>query len=145
MALSIRLLSRLTGVGLIALAVVATAGCGGQKLYPVHGQVVFPDGTPLDGGWVTFEPVDPNLKISATADIQSDGSFHLGTHGQADGAPEGEYKVVVRPHLVPEPDESRPRPLIIKEEYQRLATTPLRFTVTRDKEKNNFRIEVTRP
>src|SRR5262249_18383635 len=74
------------------LVAFAAGGCGNQTCFPVSGTVTYKDGTPVTAGLVIFEPV--NQKISARGEIKPDGSFQLGTHGDSDGAMEGEYKVL---------------------------------------------------
>jgi hypothetical protein len=130
---------------LSVLVLAGSSGCGGKHVYPVEGQVVFKDGTPLAGGWVVFEPMDPEVKASASGDIRSDGTFRLATHKNADGAFEGRYRVVVTPPLTKQKDERKPVPETIHSKYLSLDTTPLEFTVTSDKAKNRFRIEIERP
>jgi hypothetical protein len=123
---------------LALLIFFAVGGCGSQTYFPVSGSVTYKDGTPVTAGLVIFEPV--SQKISARGEIKADGTFQLGTHGDDDGAMEGEYKVLVAPP--PLPEEGRRRRPTVHPKYQNLDSTPLKFTVTRDREKNKFRIEV---
>src|SRR5439155_6667441 len=123
---------------LVCLVLFAASGCGGATLVPVSGTVTYKDGKPVTAGLVIFEPV--SQKISARGEIQADGSFQLGTHRDNDGALEGEYKVLVAPPPLPEEGKRRRSP--IHRKYQNLESTPLRFTVTRDRDKNKFHIEV---
>ena len=85
-----------------------------------------------------LEPV--SQKISARGEIQADGSYQLGTHRDNDGAVEGEYKVLVAPP--PQPEEGKRRLSPIHPKYQNLESTPLKCTVTRDRDRNKFNIEV---
>src|SRR5262245_9136078 len=78
---------------IVAPVIVILAGCGGPRFHPVRGIVVFPDGKPLSGGWVTFEPLDSGVKTSAVGDIQPDGTFQLTTARNGDGAMAGRYRV----------------------------------------------------
>ena len=55
---------------LVVLLLIGVAGCGGRRLYPVRGKVVYKDETPLRGGLVVFEAVDPAAKVSASGPIQ---------------------------------------------------------------------------
>ena len=123
---------------LLFLALFGTGGCGGQVLFPVSGKVSYKNGKPVSAGFVIFEPV--NQKMSARGEIQPDGSFQLSTHRENDGAMEGEYKVLVAPP--PLPEEGKPRRSPMHPKYQNLESTPLIFTVTRDREKNKYNIEV---
>jgi hypothetical protein len=123
---------------LVCLALFGASGCGGETLFPVSGTVTYKDGKPVTAGLVIFEPV--SQKISARGEIQADGSFQLGTHRDNDGALEGEYKVLIAPP--PQPEEGKRRRSPIHPKYRNLESTPLRFTVTRDRDKNTFHIEV---
>jgi hypothetical protein len=109
----------------------------------VKGRVVFKgDGTPLPGGMVVFEPVDANNKVSVRGQIQSDGTFRLGTYKDDDGAPEGKYRASVVPpvqYLL-----ERPPPPLFHPRFQDAKTSGLEFTVTRGGN-NDFTIEVTKP
>jgi hypothetical protein len=128
------------------LILIAVAGCSGAKTQPVRGNVVFKDGTPATGGTVIFEPVDKNIQVSARGDIEPDGSFRLGTYTHDDGAPEGAYHVLVVPPAPPEEkDERRPQRPPISRKYLSPGTSPLKATVTRDRQKNDFTFELDRP
>ena len=123
---------------LVCLVLFGASGCGSERFFPVSGQVTYKDGKPVTAGLVIFEPV--SQKISARGEIQADGSFELGTHGDNDGVLEGEYKVLIAPPPLPEEGKRRRSPIHPK--YQNLQSTPLKFTVTRDRNKNKFQIEV---
>jgi hypothetical protein len=66
-------------------------------VFPVRGEV-FVNGRPAAGAVVVFhpehEPADPNGP-RPRATVRADGSFELGTHAAADGAPAGSYIVTV--------------------------------------------------
>ena len=84
------------------------AGCGrGPRTYPVEGTVKYKDGTPMTaGGLIIFNPMDPEMKVTAQGEIRADGTFKLGTFAEADGAPVGKYRVL----LVPPPLVNPNRP-----------------------------------
>ena len=135
-------------VGLILLAslvALSATGCGGRKVFPVSGIVLFRDGTPLSGGWVVFEPVSVEGQVTASGDIQPNGTFSLSTEGKGDGAMAGWYRVVVHPPLTSNPSEIIPEPGIIHPKFQNETTTPLEFEVRKDAKPNHFRLEVERP
>ena len=68
------------------------AGCGSDsKLGSVDG-VVRLDGKPLTTGTVRFVPAGGR---AASGEIQSDGTFTLGTYGESDGALIGKHQVVI--------------------------------------------------
>ena len=68
-----------------------------RPVFPVRGQV-FVNGRPAAGAVVVFhpehEPADPKGP-RPRASVRADGSFVLGTHAAADGAPAGNYVVTV--------------------------------------------------
>jgi len=122
----------------VCLVLLGASGCSSQTLYPVSGKVTYKGGKPVTAGLVIFEPV--GQKLSARGEIRADGSFQLGTHRDNDGAMEGEYKVLIAPP--PLPEQGKPSRSPIHPKYQQLESTPLKFTVTRDRDKNKFNIEV---
>jgi hypothetical protein len=136
-----RTVGRLTGAFLL---LIGTSGCG-TKYYPVSGEVVFSDGTPLRGGMVFFHPADAHIKTSAQGEIQSDGTFQLTTAVKGDGVPEGRYRVTVTPPLPLKREGKGPPPPQIDPRYANPDTSRLEFAVTRDRSSNHFRIEVDRP
>src|SRR5262249_55555724 len=78
------------------LFLFSAVGCRGG-LYPVHGKVTYPDGTPLAKGLVGFESATGTPSITARGDIRADGSYELSTFKPGDGAPAGKYRVLVSP------------------------------------------------
>jgi hypothetical protein len=132
------------------LALAGVAGCGsGLKLYPVHGKVVYPDGSPMKGGAVIFEPVDSSVKVSARGYIDNeDGTFALTTVKAGDGAPAGPYRVMVRGKVIPhgrgaDPEAIKTWEPQVHPRFQDLATSGLEFTV--EPKKNEFVITVEKP
>jgi hypothetical protein len=84
---------------LIVSAVLGTCaiGCGkkGPKLHPVQGKVTF-EGAAPDGAVVVFQPVDAHAGATMPSGaVGSDGRFKLTTYPHGDGAPEGEYIVLI--------------------------------------------------
>src|SRR5262245_48882406 len=93
-----RPLSRPTAVAAVLVLAFAAAGCGGKRLYPVEGTVVYEDGTPatnLAKGTVSLESVED--KSNAAGEIRADGTFRIKTPLGADGAYTGTYRVLVMP------------------------------------------------
>lgn len=88
-------------VGIVALSVIACAGltgCGssGVKLYPVKGQVFY-QGEPAEGAIVVFHPSSsssPGVPLPSGT-VAADGTLRLTTHPHGEGAPAGDYNVVV--------------------------------------------------
>jgi hypothetical protein len=88
-------------VGLVVVALLTSSCSQKPALYPVRGQVFFA-GQPAAGAQVVFHPVAGRAAAEAaarpilpTGDVQADGSFTLKTHPLGDGAPDGEYSVVI--------------------------------------------------
>jgi hypothetical protein len=131
----------------VALFPLAGAcGCARSDLYPVRGKVVFNQGEPIDplvGGLVIFEPLDPQLKVGARGEIQSDGSFRLGTFREGDGAPPGDYRILVAPPTPPSQAKETPVPVVIHPRFHDLNETPLKETVR--PKANEFTLTVAKP
>jgi hypothetical protein len=128
------------------VAVFVGCGRGELRTYRAGGTVSFPDGTPLAGGVVEFASTDPKHPVTARGEIQSDGTFALGTFTPGDGAIEGEHRAVVVPALPPGVHNKTPAMLrIIHPRFLGYETSGLRFNVSKDQDKNQFAIVVTRP
>lgn len=95
-------------LGVILLACLAVAGCGGDQLptAPVQGKVLY-QGKPLQFGAVTFQPA---AGPPASGAIQPDGTFRLSTYGNNDGAVLGMHKVAVSCFDSQRPDAPPPDP-----------------------------------
>lgn len=136
---------------LAGLAAVWLAGCDSGRVptYPAGGRVVFSDGKPMNSGRVEFRPVDSEHLVVARATIEADGTFQLSTFKQGDGAIEGEHEVLARPMVVvggtPPPGMPVFEPDAIDEKFTQFSTSEIRFTVTKDPSKNEFKIVVERP
>ncbi|MFN4905377.1 MAG: hypothetical protein ACK5GJ_02720 [Planctomycetota bacterium] len=80
---------------LCIMAVSMLVGCnsGRLKTYPLEGQVVFEDGSPVKVGTVETKAVGKS--VQATGQIATDGSFTLSTYRPNDGAIAGEHAVVI--------------------------------------------------
>lgn len=85
-----------------ALPVVLLAGCSDYRetalpeTFPVSGRILQASGAPVTWGVVTFNPMDRNGQ-EATAEIEPDGTFRMGTFGKDDGARPGRYRVTIDP------------------------------------------------
>lgn len=113
---------------LAALLPLVAAGCGGPRLYPVAGKIIFADGEAvkdLAGGVALFDPIDG--KAGAQGEIQPDGSFHLTTLQPGDGAFPGSYRVCIAPPL---PDlDKRGKRVVVSKLYEDFKTSPLRVQI----------------
>lgn len=123
---------------LLLAVVTVAAGCGDKyTTYGVHGRVTLKDGTPLDAVRLTFELAEHQPPISATASTDENGAYELGILETGDGAPAGNYRVVVsEPGRFPED----PRPRRIHSKYWSFETSGLEFTVK--PEDNTFDIQL---
>ena len=131
------------------LCAVVFAGCGGSepKPIPAKGIVKFDDGTIPQGevAVIRFEPVasvategSPQAGV-ASANLQPDGRFVLGTLDKDDGAYAGDYKVVIvlRKSYLEGGDVVHPK-------FAKAATTPLSATVSAS-QTNDFELVVQKP
>lgn len=96
------------------LAVPALIGCSGGdvKVYPVKGRVTY-NGKPLvGGGAISLIPLTEQRGKTAAGLIKPDGTYVLGTYGEADGSMTGEFRVVIFQETAKEgtaaPDGSAP-------------------------------------
>src|SRR5262249_29297988 len=65
--------------------------------YSAHRKATL-EGRPISKALIMFEPVwtkEPKFPLPRAV-VQEDGTFALGTYGQDDGAPPGEYKVLIQ-------------------------------------------------
>src|SRR5215208_1598658 len=98
-AINFRLCARLI---LAALAALAFGGCGGASgpakkvCYPVKGQLMV-KGQPAAGAQVVLRPPNPDQWEGGfpRATVAADGTFEIETYGNKDGAPAGDYQVVI--------------------------------------------------
>jgi len=89
-------------VRLVLMCALATAfaSCSKSsvKLYPVHGQVLFKD-QPAEGAQVVFRPAQESgegkNRPMAYGTVEKDGKFTLRTDPHGEGAPAGDYVVLI--------------------------------------------------
>jgi hypothetical protein len=118
---------------MLVMGLLFTLGCGSaEPLGQVSGKVTF-QGEPVGEGTVLFS--NPDLGVSAEAELSADGSYTLTTY--KGGLPPGDYKVTVSPPEIPDPSPSGDtepgmitKPVDnIPEKYRSLDTTPLTVSV----------------
>jgi hypothetical protein len=127
------------GIGIVATFLLM--GCG--NTYPVSGKITYADGTPMTGGGqITFTPLDPQNKQSARGMIREDGSFQMGTHGDADGVLQGKYGVAIVPTPPKNPNRPPPGWPPLQKKYMNHKTSELEYTVTRGR--NQYDITVSK-
>ena len=119
---------------------LAASGCG-SPLQPVHGKVTLADGSPAVGSLVVFESQGEGKTVTARGEVQSDGTYALGTYELGDGVPPGKYRALVAPPPVVNVDEPARAPFARK--YQDFQTSGLEFEV-KPHGKNEFQIQVSK-
>jgi hypothetical protein len=82
----------------VALVAALLPGCGGERLAPVKGRVVF-NGQPVKEAAITFSPTSGENRLEAgtpaTGFTEPDGTFVLSTFSKEDGALVGTHSVNV--------------------------------------------------
>jgi hypothetical protein len=117
---------------LLATLFLFAAGCQQDATVARVDGVVRLDGKPLTTGTVRFVP---EAGRAATGEIQSDGTYTLGTYGKSDGALIGRHKVAIIAYEGsgegPPPYEAaskKSKPLV-PERYMAVGTSQLSFEV----------------
>jgi hypothetical protein len=123
-----------------ALIVAAVAGCARQAPPPdfpaVTGKVML-DGKPLPGAGVAFVPTGSTVGHGAVGATDDSGIYKLRGSRGGEGAPPGEYKVVISRWMLP---DGKPPPRgvppansgaveTVPPAYTNATTTPLKATV----------------
>jgi hypothetical protein len=120
--------------------------CGGcaerpPETYSTTVTITYADNKPVVGAQVALRSDDGRFNARGTAG--SDGSCRLTTFEPEDGAVLGHHTVIVaKPVLRGDPDVPYTGPRIASK-YANLATSGLKITVTKDKTKNVFPLQVS--
>jgi hypothetical protein len=129
---------RLVGRLAAGLVLVGLAGCGGTRYYPVDGEVVYPDGTPvtgMKGATVVMESAD--RAVSAQGTVDEHGRFVMMTEKPGDGVAPGKQRVAItRAGDNPE----KPAPRVIAAKYEDARTSGLEADV--EAKPNHVRLTV---
>jgi hypothetical protein len=78
------------------------------KLHPVTGTVLYLD-APAEGATVVFQPVGGSNSLAPSGTVGADGKFKLRTHPHGEGAPTGDYIVLVTWFPPDSRDQENPR------------------------------------
>lgn len=129
---------RIVRIAAFALLAAITPGCGGTKwkdppvipVMPVSGTVKYGGAIPV-GAVVTLVPVGRTEEgIASQGTVQADGTFKISTYGTEDGAPVGEYVVLVQWYKpLGGEDGNIGGPNVIPRNYSDPAKSPLKATV----------------
>ena len=114
------------------------AGCGGTNDH-LEGKVSFEDGTPLNLGSVCFL----REGFLARGEIQSDGSYVVGSLESDDGLPPGTYQVYIDGAEVENPRSPSGVSAVIAKELTSPQTSGLSVTIPH--EGRTFDIKVSEP
>lgn len=128
--------------GCVALLAAVAVGCGGSTggsaapipptppVNQVSGSIKFGAEVPKGAiiTLVALNPGDGATGIPSTGIVQADGSFKINT-GSADGAPPGEYVVLVQ-WFKPQGSGNEGGPNIIPKTYSDPSKSPVKVTVT---------------
>jgi hypothetical protein len=137
----------------LPVALLAVAGCGSAKVYPVSGRVNF-NGKPMAGtGSITFIPVvQKEGAPMAGGEVLANGTYQLTTVKANDGALAGEYRVAitqvtsVEPQPVPDGEAAPavvaalPPDQLIPAIYADHVNSPLTATVKAENNTINFEL-----
>lgn len=87
-----------------AVLLLSLTSCGGEQagqrpVFPTTGKVFY-QGQPATGATVILQPLDPGPDSDwrlgyPSGTVAADGSVQIQTYGENDGAPEGEYAILV--------------------------------------------------
>jgi hypothetical protein len=125
-----------------ALIAVALVGCGGGGFAPAKGQLIYPDGKPvndLDGFNIVFEGKAPDGRsYSAMGTIDKEGKFTLFTNKPGDGAPVGNCRVLIEPKMI---DSEREAPYPLDRKYRSFETSGLTYEIKADGNDIQFTVE----
>lgn len=110
----------------------AVVGCGPSPtaVHPVTGKVVV-DGKPALGVQVAFVPLTKpaDIDVNPTAATTKDGTFKLTTRAKDDGAPAGNYKVLLAWTVQDGPAEDPRFRKLLPGQYANSDATPLKAAV----------------
>jgi len=126
-----------------AILLLVNIGCnsGRLKTYPVRGEVVFADGSPVKVG--TIETKSVTHSVQSRGNIATDGTFELTTYTNGDGAVAGDHRCVIV-QFIPTEEIPNYRPSImgvVHRKHSSYSTSELGFTVS-SKGDNKLRLVV---
>jgi hypothetical protein len=94
---------------LAAVAALTLVSCSDSpRLHRVTGTVLYLD-APAEGATVVFQPVGGGDSLAPSGTVGADGKFKLRTHPHGEGAPAGDYVVLVTWFPPDARDQENPR------------------------------------
>jgi len=126
-------------IPLYVFVLFSIVGCGTNV--SMKGKVTFEDGTPLTMGMVIVE----NQSTMARGEIQSNGSYVIGSLSKRDGLAPGEYKVYITgaaKEIGTKPNGDPLRELLIEQKYTLPDSSELSVNIQKA---TTYNITVTKP
>lgn len=118
-------------LGLFLLVSLCGCGSDGPKLYSVTGKVFVGD-KPAEGATVVFHSKSGGQNsLTPSGTVQADGSFTLRSHPHGEGAPAGEYTVLIT-WYPPDAREQENPTNKLPAKYASLEQSPLKATVAEE-------------
>jgi hypothetical protein len=112
----------------VVVALLAASCSSGPKLHPVKGQL-FHNDQPAEGASVVLHRKDGAAdEPRPSGTVRADGSFTLSTYPHGEGAPPGEYVVLVTWYPPNAREQENPRNKL-PDHYADPASSPLKATV----------------
>ena len=135
---------RLAAVACVALLVT---GCGDSSVdtYPAKGTLKIKGVDTIPSGiTLTLIPASGSSDLAISAPVNEDGSFEFGTHDPGDGAPEGDYKVVVNVKAMSDkrPADASPESMM-KWQAEQMAAMKLVDAKYKDPTKSPLSVKIT--
>jgi hypothetical protein len=137
--------ARFVACALTVVGLTALTGCDGNAggTFPIHGKVVYADGSPVTGGTINFEPEGTEGEF-ASGIINSDGTYEIRTTDKLAGAKPGKYRVsITPPEVESEGENTKPPPPPIDRKFMIATTSGLTAEVKPGN--NEFKFTVERP
>ena len=126
----------------LSVCICILTGCGRDGFAPVHGQLLYPDGSPakdLEGFNIVFEGTAADGRgYSSLGIIDAEGKFPVFTNKPGDGPPVGLCRVLIEPKMI---DSEREFAYPIDSEYRSFETSGLTFEVQNGKNTVQFTVE----
>ena len=119
-----------------------SSGCGTGR-YPVNGIVHYSDNAPVESGTVIAEASIDGKLVGVQANIEKNGSFHLGGITPGDGALPGNYRVAVMPVTLGDSELAAGKIPSVESKFSRFETSGITFEVK--PETNKMDIVVSKP